>query len=351
MIAWTLFKSPHNLIWLFFLILFCSCLDRLSNCNLSERSCAALSSVLSCQDSSLIELDLSNNNLLDSGMKALSVGLDSKNCMLQTLRLSGCMITKEGFAVLDSALDCNPSHLRELDVSYNHPEDSAVTALVDKLNDPHYRLETVKLDPCGAHWLKPGLQKYACVPTLDTNTTNRAIKVSDDHREAIYVEGDRSYPDHEDRFDYWPQLLCTEDLTGRCYWEVEWRGQVLVSVSYRTISRRGDRNDRLFGRNIQSWSLICSDDDGFSVCHNGRETSISSPSLCSTHSISNRVAVYLDHPAGILSFYRVTSFTLIHLYTFNTTFSQPLYPGFGFWHSSGWFGSSVRLCSVTEENR
>ena len=136
---------------------------------------------------------------------------------------------------------------------------------------------------------------------------------------------DQSYPDHPDRFHEWPQLLCRDGLTGLCYWEVEWRGRVDASVSYRGIRRKGGMKDCVFGRNHQSWSVECSHDGQYSVCHNARTTSISS----SSSSVSNRVAVYVDCPAGTLSFYEVTSDALIHLHTFNTTFTETLYPGFG----------------------
>uniref|UniRef100_A0A8C9ZQZ0 B30.2/SPRY domain-containing protein n=1 Tax=Sander lucioperca TaxID=283035 RepID=A0A8C9ZQZ0_SANLU len=178
----------------------------------------------------------------------------------------------------------------------------------------------------------------SCQLTLDTNTVNRNLKLSDNNRKVTYVEEeDQPYPDHPERFDFWSQLLCRDGLTGRCYWEVERRGDVHMSVSYRGISRRGDSRDCVFGRNDQSWSLICYD-RGYSVRHNNRETSISSSS------VSGRVAVYVDCPAGSLSFYSVSSDSLIHLHTFNTTFTQPLYPGFGFWSP----GSSVSLSPLED---
>uniref|UniRef100_A0A672YIH8 Uncharacterized protein n=1 Tax=Sphaeramia orbicularis TaxID=375764 RepID=A0A672YIH8_9TELE len=116
----------------------------LSGCNLLERSCEGLSSALRSQFSSLNHLDLSNNDLKDSGLKILSDGLRSPHCILETLRLSGCLITEEGCSSLVSALKSNPSHLRLLDLSYNHPGDSGqeLSALVE---DPHWTLDTVEL--------------------------------------------------------------------------------------------------------------------------------------------------------------------------------------------------------------
>ncbi|XP_063321273.1 protein NLRC3-like isoform X2 [Pelmatolapia mariae] len=314
---------------------------RLSVCNLSERSCETLSSLLSSQPSSLRQLDLSNNDLKDSGVKVLSSGLKSPYCELETLRLSGCLITEEGCKSLVSAFSSSCSHLKELDLSYNNPGEAGVKML------EQLRLDTLRVEPAGVRWLRPGLRKYSCQLTIDTNTVNTKLQLSDNNRKVTCVEVVQSYPDHPDRFDVCEQLLCRDGLTGRCYWEVEWTMRAWISVSYRGIKRKGRSDECVFGRNDQSWRLFCSD-HGSSVWHNNRETPFSSSS---SSSVSNRVAVYVDCPAGTLSFYRVSSDTLIHLHTFHTTFTETLYPGFAFWAPSNGFYSGLYLQSAKTAKR
>ncbi|XP_072564741.1 NACHT, LRR and PYD domains-containing protein 3-like isoform X1 [Paramormyrops kingsleyae] len=120
----------------------------LNSCRLTEKCCEALASVFSSKSSHLRELDLSDNDLQDSGVKLLSAGLGDSPCKLEILRLSGCRVTEEGCSSLTSALRSNLSHLRELDLNYNHPGDSGVKLLSDVLKDPGCKLEKVKLDQC-----------------------------------------------------------------------------------------------------------------------------------------------------------------------------------------------------------
>uniref|UniRef100_A0A8C7KDD3 Uncharacterized protein n=1 Tax=Oncorhynchus kisutch TaxID=8019 RepID=A0A8C7KDD3_ONCKI len=312
----------------------------LSDCGVTEEGCASLVSALKSNPSHLRELDLSNNDLKDSGVKLLSDGLGNPHCKLETLRLSGCLITEEGCASLVSALRSNPSHLRELDLSYNHPGDSGVRLLSAGLEDPHCRLEKLNVEHGGENRMKPGLRKYVCDLTLDLNTVNRRLSLSEENRKVTCRTEEQPYPDHPERFDGCGQVLCREGLTGRCYWEVEWSGRGAdIGVTYKGISRRGGVKECWLGYNDKSWSLYCCD-NRYIACHNNNPTTID------VHSSSpHRVGVYLDWPAGTLSFYRVSSDTLTHLITFTSTFTEPLYPGFRVYDDSfGIWNSSVSLC-------
>nr|XP_017210847.1 NLR family CARD domain-containing protein 3 [Danio rerio] len=307
---------------------------RLQFCNLTVQCCESLSSALQSSNCVLRELDLSINDLQDSGVKKLSDGLKSQHCKLDTLRLSGCMVTEEGCGFLSSALTSNPSHLRELDLSYNHPGDSGVKLLSEQLEDPNYTLDKLNLDHGGETRITAGPRKYVCFLTLDPNTAHTELILSEENREVKSVRENQPYPDHPDRFDYYHQVLCRESVCGRCYWEIDWSGDgvVCISVSYKSIRRKGGGDECVFGYNAQSWSLRC-DSSRFKFWHNNTHTDLP------VEALSSRIGVFVDHSAGILIFYNIYRDTMSLIHSVQTTFTEPLCAGFRVYYP----GSSVKL--------
>ncbi|XP_048011743.1 tripartite motif-containing protein 16-like [Megalobrama amblycephala] len=176
--------------------------------------------------------------------------------------------------------------------------------------------------------------QYSHQLNLDLNTVNKHLHLSERNRVITNTFPElQPYPDHPDRFDVYPQVLCRESVCGRCYWEIEWSGNnMFISVSYKSISRKGRGKECVFGYNEQSWSLICSS-SSYLFRHNNIKTELP------VKSISSRIGVYVDHSAGTLSFYSVSGDTMILIHTVQTTFTQPLYSGFNVGP-----GSSVKLC-------
>ncbi|XP_037398365.1 NACHT, LRR and PYD domains-containing protein 3-like isoform X3 [Pygocentrus nattereri] len=141
----------------------------LCNCNLTEESCAALSSALSSNTCSLRELNLSNNKLQDSGVELLSAGLENPHCKLEKLKLCGCNLTEESCAALSSALNSNSSSLRELNLSNNKLQDSGLELLAVVFKDPHCKLEKLELGNCN-------LTEESCGTLSSALTSNSSLR-------------------------------------------------------------------------------------------------------------------------------------------------------------------------------
>ncbi|XP_061591678.1 tripartite motif-containing protein 16-like [Cololabis saira] len=182
---------------------------------------------------------------------------------------------------------------------------------------------------------RAGFLKYSCEITLDPNTVNRQLLLSEENRKVTFMEQLQSYSSHSDRFTKHPQVLSRESLTGRQYWEVEKKADAVgVAVSYKNIIRSGGWEESGFGGNDKSWSLHCYS-DSCEFWYNNIRTSISGPQ-------SSRIGVYLDHRAGVLSFYSVSE-TMTLLHRVQTTFTQPLYAGVGIKPRPG---ASAEFCKL-----
>ncbi|XP_051263578.1 tripartite motif-containing protein 16-like isoform X6 [Dicentrarchus labrax] len=235
-----------------------------------------------------------------------------------------------------SALSESTSSINILPLRYFEDVTAAVSELRDKLQDvlrdkwTNVSLTVTEVDVLLSQpepKTRAGFLQYSRELTLDPNTAHTQLLLSEGNRKVTFMSQQQSYSSHPDRFTGCVQVLSRESLTGRCYWEVEWRGGgVRVAVAYKNISRAGSSYECGFGHNDKSWSLYC-DNNSYNFWYNNVSTPVSGPQ-------SSRVGVYLDHSAGILSFYSVSE-TMTLLHRVQTTFTQPLYAGLYLYYSVG----------------
>ncbi|KAM9322302.1 tripartite motif-containing protein 16-like [Pholidichthys leucotaenia] len=239
-----------------------------------------------------------------------------------------------------------PTHSSSIDVlPLRYFED--VTATVSELRDKLQELLTEKrvnlsptvsvvdgLQPPPEPKTRAELLKYSQDITLDPNTVETHLLLSEGHHKVTQKEQQQPYPNHPDRFIYYSQVLSRESLNGHSYWEVEWSGVgVYIAVAYKNIGRKGKEN--IFGHNDKSWALDCKQ-SSFTFWHSNADFPVSGP-------FSSRIGVYLDHKAGVLSFYSVSeTITLVH--RVQTTFTQPLHAGLWVYFS----GDSAEFVKVKQ---
>ncbi|XP_034555778.1 tripartite motif-containing protein 16-like [Notolabrus celidotus] len=177
--------------------------------------------------------------------------------------------------------------------------------------------------------------KYSRDITLDPNTAHTQLLLSDGNRKATLMTQHQPSSSHPDRFTGWCQVLSRESMTGRCYWEVEWSGfGVYVAVTYKGISRAGSWTECKFGYNDKSQALYCFN-NSYNFWEKNVHTPVSGPR-------SSRVGVYLDHSAGVLSFYSISD-TMTLLHRVQTTFTEPLLAGIGLYWSPG---DTAEMCKL-----
>uniref|UniRef100_A0A672YVY4 B30.2/SPRY domain-containing protein n=1 Tax=Sphaeramia orbicularis TaxID=375764 RepID=A0A672YVY4_9TELE len=195
----------------------------------------------------------------------------------------------------------------------------------------------------GVKWCILVFPVDACQPSLDSATAHPRLCLFDNCTVTDEDE-DQPYDKKEDRFLSCYQVLCSDALRGRCYWEVAWMGLVSVGVAYSGIRRTGEES--MLGGNTCSWTLDCSSDH-YCAWHQNKGISIQQPV---PDGAGGRVRLCLDWSAGTISFYAVSSDRLEHIHTFYCSFTEPVYPAFRI-RSEFTYGccNSVSLCPMDQD--
>ncbi|XP_063042588.1 E3 ubiquitin-protein ligase TRIM58 isoform X3 [Engraulis encrasicolus] len=163
------------------------------------------------------------------------------------------------------------------------------------------------------------VQQYAVDVTLDPDTANPWLQLSEDCRQLRHLGSWQDLPDTPERFDTVVIALGRQPITtGRRYWEVQVgeKDDWYLGVARASVNRKG----RIAVSSTHGyWAL---------AMKKGREYRVSSspPLLLALPNRLKRVGVYVDYEEGQVSFYDVQAQS--HLHTFLDSFQETLYPFF-----------------------
>ncbi|XP_008277956.1 E3 ubiquitin-protein ligase TRIM39 [Stegastes partitus] len=184
------------------------------------------------------------------------------------------------------------------------------------------------------------IQKYTVDVTLDPDTANPWLQLSQDRHQVRHLGAWQDLPDHPDRFDTVVIVLGREGFTsGRHYWEVQVgdKDDWYLGVAKSSVNRKG----RLSVSTTQGyWALAMKKGQGYRV-------STSPPLLLALDPKLKRVGVYVDYEEGQVSFYDVKART--HIYTFEDTFTEKILPFF-YLYCCDKASDTIVICPVNEKS-
>ncbi|XP_056093396.1 E3 ubiquitin-protein ligase TRIM39-like isoform X2 [Rhinichthys klamathensis goyatoka] len=168
------------------------------------------------------------------------------------------------------------------------------------------------------------VQKFAVDVTLDPDTADPYLILSDDGKQVSYGDIEQDVPENPKRFDVGCCVLAKQGFSsGRFYYEVQVKGKTVWDLGVVRESINRQEEDITLSPEDGVWIVTQSDENEYYACE--------SPSVSLSLRVKpEKVGVFVDYEEGLVSFYDVKSRS--HIYSFTgQTFTEKLYPYFSPW--------------------
>ncbi|XP_053349248.1 zinc finger protein RFP-like [Clarias gariepinus] len=233
---------------------------------------------------------------------------------------------------------CSPPHTQDwTDVTINsrlsvETVRRALSQIQETLSEEMEKLDETELKR---------IKQYAVDVTLDPDTANPYLILSDDGKQVTHGDTEQNLPDNPERFDYCADVLGKEGFSsGRFYYEVQvrWSTEWDLGVVRESINRKG--------------GITLSPEDGFWCVLLRNETEYgaldSTPVSLYLKQAPQKVGVFVDYEEGLVSFYDVDAKS--HIYSFTgQTFTGKLFPIFSpCTDDEGENSAPLIICPVTQ---